>query len=103
MLLPAFGPDTPIVYVWIEQILAANIGRLFPGTQIRAVNAFRITRDVDLEIQEDETVDFLQAMEENVRQRSFGDVVRLEMEAHASDQIQVLLSQYLGVQGEELY
>ena len=103
VLLPASGPDTPIVYVWIEQILAANIGRLFPGTQIRAVNAFRITRDVDLEIQEDETVDLLQTMEENVRQRSFGDVVRLEMEAHASDQIQVLLSQYLGVQGEELY
>jgi len=99
----AASSTVPVYYVWLEQIMAANIGQLFPGAQINEVRAFRITRDVDLEIQEDEAVDILQTMEENVRRRRFGAAVRLELEAEASDQVRSVLSKNLGVQDEDVY
>ncbi len=96
-------PDTPIYYVWLEEIIAANIGRLFPGAHIVEVHAFRITRDADLEIQEDEAADLLQTMEDNIRRRRFGAVVRVELAASVSDEVRSLLVKNLGVQPEDIY
>ncbi len=67
-------------FVWLEELIEQNLQLLFPGLQILEAHVFRITRDTDLEIQEDEADDLLQLIQENIRQRKFGSVVRLEVE-----------------------
>jgi polyphosphate kinase len=66
-------------FVWMEEVIAANLDMLFPGLEIKAVYPFRVTRDADLEIEEDEAADLLAAIEESVSLREFGSVVRLEI------------------------
>jgi polyphosphate kinase len=70
----------PIKYIWIGDLIKTNLDLLFPGMEIIAAHRFRITRNTDLEIQEDEAEDLLDLIEENVKQRKFGSVVRLEVE-----------------------
>lgn len=67
-------------YIWIGDLIKSNLNLLFPGMEILEAYRFRITRDTDLEIQEDEADDLLQLIEENIKQRKFGSVVRLEVE-----------------------
>lgn len=67
-------------FIWIGDIIKSNMHYLFPGIEILEAYRFRITRDTDLEIQEDEADDLLQVIEENIKQRKFGSVVRLEVE-----------------------
>lgn len=67
-------------YIWIGDIIRANLNQLFPGMEVVEAYRFRITRDTDLEIQEDEADDLLEVIEENIKQRKFGLVVRLEVE-----------------------
>ena len=67
-------------FVWIEDLIKQNLSTLFPGMEILESHLFRITRDTDLEIQEDEADDLLEFIEENIKQRKFGSVVRLEVD-----------------------
>lgn len=67
-------------YIWLEELIRNNLSILFPGMEIIEAHAFRITRNTDLEIQEDEADDLLELIEENIKQRKFGSVVRLEVE-----------------------
>ena len=67
-------------FVWIEDLIEQNLSSLFPGMEILESHLFRITRDTDLEIQEDEADDLLEFIEENIKQRKFGSVVRLEVD-----------------------
>jgi polyphosphate kinase len=69
-------------FVWLERVIAANLDVLFPGMQIVAAYAFRVVRDADLVIQELEAYDLLESMEESVRQRRFGSVVRVSVSAY---------------------
>ncbi|KAF0151822.1 MAG: polyphosphate kinase [Ignavibacteria bacterium] len=69
-----------IKFILIGDVIKANMHYLFPGIEILEAYKFRITRDTDLEIQEDEADDLLQVIEENIKQRKFGSVVRLEVE-----------------------
>ena len=62
---------------YLEQIIRANLDLLFPKMHILDSYIFRVTRDTDIEIQEDEADDLLRAIEENIKQRKFGAVVRL--------------------------
>src|SRR5512136_3010068 len=64
-------------FVWLEQLIAANLATLFPGMEIVEAHPFRVTRDADPVIQELEADDLLETIEESVRQRRFGAVVRL--------------------------
>jgi polyphosphate kinase len=64
-------------FVWLEQVIAANMEKLFPGMQVVEVHPFRVTRDADTAIQELEASDLLETMEQSVRQRRFGSVVRV--------------------------
>jgi polyphosphate kinase len=93
----------PVCFVWLEEIIAANLGTLFSGKRVRAVYAFRVTRDADMEIQEDEAGDLLQTMEQNVRQRRFGRVVRLTIDAQMSPQVRRLLVDNLELTDEDVY
>ena len=66
-------------FIWVEDIITANLNFLFPGMEIVEAHRFRITRDTDIELQEDEADDLLKVIEEHIRQRRFGRVVRLEV------------------------
>lgn len=66
-------------FIWVGDIIKENLYLLFPGMEILEAHRFRITRDTDIELQEDEADDLLQVIEENIRQRRFGNVVRLEV------------------------
>ena len=68
-------------FIWVEDIIKANLNFLFPGMEIVEAHRFRITRDTDIELQEDEADDLLKVIEEHIRQRRFGRVVRLEVAA----------------------
>ncbi|MEE9432082.1 MAG: polyphosphate kinase 1 [Melioribacteraceae bacterium] len=66
-------------YIWIGDLIKQNLHFLFPGVKIQEAHQFRITRNTDLSIQEDEADDLLECIEENIKQRKFGSVVRLEV------------------------
>lgn len=89
--------------VWVEQVIAANLERLFPGLEIVASYPFRITRNTDMEIQEDEADDLMLTMEENIRQRHFGSVVRLEIDEHTPDYIRDILVNNLQISSYDIY
>jgi polyphosphate kinase len=72
-------------FVWMGDLIEANLAMLFPGMEVVEAHIFRITRDTDIELQEDEADDLLSVIEENIRQRRFGQVVRLEVEKAMPD------------------
>lgn len=90
-------------FVWIEQVIAANLDRLFPGMLIAAAYPFRVTRNTDMEIQEEEADDLLLTMEENLRQRHFGRVVRLEIDQTTPDDMRHLLMTNLQIGNNDVY
>jgi polyphosphate kinase len=67
-------------FVMLEDLIANNLGALFPGMKVRSAYGFRVTRDADLDLQEDEADDLLRAIESELRKRRFGEPVRLEIE-----------------------
>ncbi len=84
-------------FVWLEEVVAANLDLLFPGLEVIDSYAFRVTRDADFDIEEDEASDLLEAMEEVVGQRHFGFAVRLEVENDCPDSIREILVRNLGM------
>ena len=89
-------------FVPLEQLIAANLGELFPGMEVVDHACFRVTRDSDFEIS-DEADDLLEAVEAELRQRRFGEVVRLEVEEGMSDQILRQLVEAMNVSDRQLY
>ena len=63
-----------IVFVFLEDVIRSNIDELFPGTEIRDIRLFRIIRDTDLVIQEDEADDLLETVDKGLKQIRYGDV-----------------------------
>lgn len=90
-------------FVWVEQVIAANLDRLFPGMEIAAAYPFRVTRNTDMEIQEEEADDLLLTMEENLRQRHFGQVVRLEIDDNTPEDIRDTLITNLQISNYDVY
>lgn len=97
------GPSAEQHFVWMEQLIAANASRLFPGTEIIGAHAFHITRNADMHIQELEAGDLLETMEQSVRERRFGDVVRLCLANNMSEQMRALLLENLEVDASDAY
>ena len=81
----------PAHFVWLEEVIAANLDALFPGRRIREHHLFRVTRDADMEIREDEASDLLETMEEMMRRRPFGEVVRLSLNTTVRPEVRTLL------------
>jgi polyphosphate kinase len=90
-------------FVWLEQVVVANLDMLFPGMEILAAHPFRITRDVDQEIEEDEAADLLDAIEESVRMRHFGSAVRLEVTHAMPERIRDILVNNLELAPYQVY
>jgi polyphosphate kinase len=95
-ILPRWVPlDTPQQFVPLEQLISANIESLFPGVEILGCSPFRITRNTDFEVDHDEAEDLLSAIQENVRNRRFGSVVRLEVAPDLPHSVrEVLLAEF---------
>ena len=100
---PPASPSAEQHFVWMEQLIAANASRLFPGTEIVAAHAFHLTRNADMHIQELEAGDLLETMEQSVRERRFGDVVRLCLSQDMSAQMRDLLLENLKVEASDTY
>ena len=90
-------------FVLMEQVIAANLDRLFPGMKIVAVYPFRVTRNNDMEIQEEEADDLLLTMEKNLRERHFGSVVRLDIAEDTSENIRNILISNLRIGPGDVY
>ena len=90
--LPRWVPVRPLQYLPLEDLIGAHLGLLFPGMEITGYHAFRITRFSDLEIAPtEEPEDLLAMIEEQVFQRRFGEVVRLEVQRGMPAQLRALL------------
>jgi polyphosphate kinase len=90
-------------FVWLEQVIAANMAALFPGEQIIETYTFRITRNADVEIQEEEAADLLRTIEQGVRKRRFGAVVRLMVQDDMPQRVRDLLLSNLKLSAGDLY
>jgi polyphosphate kinase len=90
-------------YVWLEQVITANLDALFPGLEIVEGHSFRVTRDADIEIKEDDAADLLETVEEGLRQRQFGDVCRLEICAGMPERLRELLTDNLLLDPADVY
>jgi len=90
-------------FVWLEDVIADNLDLLFPGLSVLSSFPFRITRNADIEIQEDEASDLLRTIEQGLRQRHFGAVAKLEINSKAPDVIKSLLISNLLVDQEDVF
>ncbi len=97
-ILPRFVPlGDGTTFVPLEQVVATHLDQLFPGMTVVEAHPFRVTRDADIELAEDEADDLLVAVEQELRRRRFGAVVRLEVAATMPDHIVRLLQRELEV------
>jgi polyphosphate kinase len=103
-LLPRFVvmPDGER-FVPLEQVIAAHLDSLFPGMRIGEHQVFRVTRNADLAVEEDEADDLLVAVEMELRRRRFGRAVRLEVAAGASPEVCEFLAAELDVSADGVY
>ncbi len=90
-------------FVWLEEVISANLDLLFPGVEVRAAYPFRITRDADMDIEEDEAADLMLAMSEYVEQRRLGAAIRLEIAEGTPDHVEELLVQNLRLAPFQVY
>ncbi len=97
------APGKTLEFVLLEKLVEANLDRLFPGMQILGASAFRVTRDADIEIREDEAGDLLDSVAENVRRRRFGAAIRLEVEERCPEAVRELLRGELELEPEDVY
>ena len=102
-LLPRFLQIEPSKFVLVEQVIAANLDMLFSGMTIRETHLFRVTRNADLELEEDEADDLLLAIEEELRRRRFGEAVRLEVDRAMPASMRKILERGVGVDPEDCY
>jgi polyphosphate kinase len=93
----------PIKLMPIESLVKANIASLFPGMHVGTPYTFRVTRDADVEIREDEADDLMKSIEDEIRKRRLGHAVRLEIDASAPEEIVEELREGLGLSDEDTY
>lgn len=88
----------------LEQVIAHNLESLFPGMNIQEYHPFRITRNADLAVEEDEADDLLQAIEQELRRRRVaGDAVRMEIQSSMPDAIKAMLMEELELTDCDIY
>jgi polyphosphate kinase len=104
-VLPRFFrlPGDHCRFVLLEEILKAKAGALFPGLELQRSHAFRITRNADIEIAEDEADDLLHVIEGEVRKRRWGDAVRLELTVNMPPAWRAYLQKTLELSEDDVY
>ncbi len=97
------GARESTTFVPLEQVIAAHLSELFPGMQIEECSAFRVTRNADLTLEENEADDLLAAVEVELRRRRFGRAVRLEIEHSMSPELRDVLVHELDLEADDVY
>lgn len=97
---PEKGPTS---FVPLEDVIAVHLDTLFPGMEVREHHSFRVTRNEDVEVEEDDAENILQAMEKELLRRRFGPPVRLELAEDIAPRVRELLVRELGVDETEVY
>ncbi|MGK2933446.1 MAG: polyphosphate kinase 1 [Solirubrobacterales bacterium] len=97
-----FEGENETILVPIEDVIADNLGMLFPGVEVLEHGYFRVTRDADFNVS-DEADDLLEAVQEEVRRRRFGEVVRLEVADDMDAGLQEILVEVLRLQENEVF
>ena len=90
-------------FVWIEDVVAGRAGDLFPGEEVDATCCFRVTRNGDIAVQEDDAIDLAGEMEEVLTARRSSDTVRLELARHAPRDLARLIQSITGSSTQELF
>ena len=102
--IPGLDSDAATLrYLWIEELIQHNLGLLFPTMKVVQSHPFRIIRNADIEIEEDEAGDLLQTIEKGVRSRRYGDVVRLDISPKMPEFIRRLLIDNLEIEARNVY
>ncbi|WP_374204161.1 RNA degradosome polyphosphate kinase [Streptomyces sp. HPF1205] len=102
-ILSRFLEAGPQRYVPLEDVIAAHLDYLFPGMEVIDHHMFRVTRNEDLEVEEDDAENLLQALEKELMRRRFGPPVRLEVEESIAPRVLNLLMRELKMQNREVY
>jgi len=106
-LLPRFIPlpsqERQKKFILLEELLKLNISQLFPGYGIKSVHAFRITRDADLPLNEEEADDLLEEIEKELLMRRKGSAVRLEIDKATGSEVKEYLKWCLELEEEDVY
>lgn len=97
------GEDEPWVYIYLASLIKQHIGELFPGLILDGVHAFRVTRNSDLYIDEEEAENLLRTIEQELRRSSRGNAVRLEVEADCPKDFRDLLLKFLNLTEADVY
>ncbi len=100
-VLPRFIELDGNVFVPLEEVIARNLNALFPGMEVTGHACFRVTRDADFEVS-DEADDLLRAVEDELRARRFGEVVRLEVQAGIGPELRAFLVEQMGIEENEV-
>ena len=90
-------------FIALEELMASHLHYLFPGMEVVEHHSFRVTRNEDLEVEEDDAENLLKALEKELLRRRFGPAVRLELAPDISSQVRKLLVRELGVSEHEVY
>lgn len=90
-------------YTFLSEVIACNLGSLFHGMTVEHAHMFRVTRDADIDIREDEADDLLRALQLELRKRRFGAPVRLEVAADMPEEMLVYLMESVGVEPDDVY
>ncbi len=96
-------PKGKIIYIWLEDLIAGNIQKLFPNVPVISVHPFRVTRDADIEIEEDEAGDLLASISQGLRQRRYGNVVKMDVNPGIPDYIKRVLMENLEIEERKVY
>ncbi|MEY3662768.1 MAG: hypothetical protein RI919_284 [Actinomycetota bacterium] len=108
-LLPRFvriqgsATSTSPRYLPLEEIIGQFLGQLFPGMQVLQHHTFRVTRNEDLEVDEDESENLLESLEKELLRRRFGPPVRLEVADNINPQVLELLVRELDIEKDDVY
>jgi polyphosphate kinase len=97
------GADEPWDYIYLASLIKQHIGELFPGLILEGAHAFRVTRNSDLYIDEEEAENLLRTIEQELRRSSRGDAVRLEVEADCPKDFRDLLLEFFDLTEADVY
>jgi polyphosphate kinase len=90
-------------FIWVESLITEHLADLFPGMTIRSAYPFHVTRDAEVAIQELEADDLLETVAESLRQRRFGDVVRVKVNQEMPDQLLEIIVSNLEADWKDVY
>jgi polyphosphate kinase len=102
-VLPRFVRLDTATFVPLEDLIRSHLDQLFPGLDVLASHVFRVTRNADLDLTDDGADDLLMAIQQELRRRRFGAVVRLEVDSSVPDAVTALLQDELAVTADDTY